>query len=374
MNANAADLVRDLGVDNLRRLFVMLESEMPDGLQVKESNVPQCSPGSPDKHAVPDNLKWFEFRIEYERYIRSTLSEAYWASVKASNLHFERYFGRDILLKNIGLKEAENYIVDLQSKVKKGYRVYFRNTKAMFNKAMDWSYIEQNPFLKVKLPRKQDLKPLFLGPQELANVSGHIKHATIREMINFGFYTGCRLSEIVTLTWKNVSLANRTITIGDESFITKTRKQRTIPLCDQVFNLLTERLRVSRFGDDCNGENIINMQQREKYVFANTKGAMISKDYASKRFKKACSAAGLDSGFHFHTLRHSFASNLVQLGVPLYTVKELLGHSSIVTTQIYSHLNMNSLRDAVKVFNPSPSRNEPDARSSGVFGSEAKNG
>ncbi|MBE2189464.1 MAG: tyrosine-type recombinase/integrase, partial [Candidatus Kapabacteria bacterium] len=46
---------------------------------------------------------------------------------------------------------------------------------------------------------------------------------------------------------------------------------------------------------------------------------------------------------HFHSLRHSFASNLVQKGVPLYTIKELLGHSSISTTEIYSHLNMDTL-------------------------------
>ena len=57
----------------------------------------------------------------------------------------------------------------------------------------------------------------------------------------------------------------------------------------------------------------------------------------------------MDKGFHFHSLRHSFASNLAQQGVSLYTIKELLGHSSISTTEIYSHLNMETLREAIMV-------------------------
>ncbi len=58
-------------------------------------------------------------------------------------------------------------------------------------------------------------------------------------------------------------------------------------------------------------------------------------------------AADIDGAIHFHSLRHSFASNLAQKGVSLYVIKELLGHSSITTTEIYSHLNMDSLREAV---------------------------
>lgn len=84
------------------------------------------------------------------------------------------------------------------------------------------------------------------------------------------------------------------------------------------------------------------------YVFCKKNEERFSGNYFSRKFKKACIAAGLESAIHFHSLRHSFASNLVQKGVPLYTIKELLGHSSIATTEIYSHLNMETLREAVK--------------------------
>ena len=66
-------------------------------------------------------------------------------------------------------------------------------------------------------------------------------------------------------------------------------------------------------------------------------------------FKRACKAAGMDKSIHFHSLRHSFASNLAQQGVSLYVIKELLGHSSVSTTEIYSHLNLETLKDAISV-------------------------
>ena len=84
-----------------------------------------------------------------------------------------------------------------------------------------------------------------------------------------------------------------------------------------------------------------------EYVFSKRNGERFTGDHFSRRFKIVCKAAGLDNSIHFHSLRHSFASNLVQHGVPLYTIKELLGHSSISTTEIYSHLNMETLRKAV---------------------------
>ncbi|NCS90569.1 MAG: tyrosine-type recombinase/integrase [Ignavibacteria bacterium] len=87
------------------------------------------------------------------------------------------------------------------------------------------------------------------------------------------------------------------------------------------------------------------------YVFAKSNGEPFTGDYFSKRFKRACKSAGIDKSIHFHSLRHSFASNFAQKGINLYTIKELLGHSSITTTEIYSHLNMDSLKEAIETLN-----------------------
>jgi integrase/recombinase XerD len=78
-------------------------------------------------------------------------------------------------------------------------------------------------------------------------------------------------------------------------------------------------------------------------------GIKLNGEFISKKFKEAVRTADLNSGYHFHTLRHSFASNLVQHGVNLYTIKELLGHENIKTTQIYSHLRSENLSKAVNL-------------------------
>lgn len=180
----------------------------------------------------------------------------------------------------------------------------------------------------------------------------------------FAFGTGMRLNEIVNLWWKNVNIATRIITVGDEDFTTKGRNQRYIPISDEVFEVLEVRRKMMQ-GAGAEGSEplILSIQnplsvspfikggEGALYVFAKSNGDPFTGDHFSKRFKRACKAAGIDKSIHFHSLRHSFASNLVQKGVSLYTIKELLGHSSITTTEIYSHLNMDSLKEAIETLN-----------------------
>jgi len=85
----------------------------------------------------------------------------------------------------------------------------------------------------------------------------------------------------------------------------------------------------------------------EGYVFAKSNHLPYNKDYVSSSFKMACRKAGMDTRIHFHTLRHSFASNLANMGVPIIVIKELMGHSDIRTTQHYLHLKMRNLANAV---------------------------
>ena len=92
-------------------------------------------------------------------------------------------------------------------------------------------------------------------------------------------------------------------------------------------------------------------KKKDEYVFSKGNGFPFNRDYISRYFKKSVRKAGLTEELHFHSLRHSFASNLAIRGVPIITIKELLGHSSIVTTQIYSHSDIESLQKAVGKFN-----------------------
>jgi len=147
-----------------------------------------------------------------------------------------------------------------------------------------------------------------------------------------------RLGEIINLKWNAVDLTAKTILVcNTEQFTTKSKKERIIPISKKIFDLLNRRI-----------PKIISIKNDE-YVFPKMKGIKYNEDYVSKSFKKAVRAAQLDDAIHFHTLRHSFASNLVQRGASIYVVKELLGHGDISTTQIYSHLQKENLVNAVNL-------------------------
>lgn len=344
------------------------------------------------------------FVEEYLDLIRKTRTENYYKSVKLVLKHLSDYFGIQRPIGSISFKDVELFITELQKKAPNGYRVYYRTLKAAFNKALDWKYISENHFLKIKLPKKKQLNPDFISEAELQLILNKIDNDVVYDAVVFGFYTGMRLNEIMNLKWKNVDLDKGLIVIGDAEFTTKGKNQRYVPICDEVKkvldrykkldvrgekekssssskvckvekidsgiskqeNILSDASRndmVEDFGIS-KSENILtdiswNDMDGDGYVFCKSTGFPYTGDYVSKKFKRACTEAGIRNSIHFHSLRHSFASNLVQRGVPLYVIKELLGHSSISVTEIYSHLTLDSLRDAVALLDVRPLKLRP---------------
>ncbi|MCX6175368.1 MAG: tyrosine-type recombinase/integrase [Ignavibacteriales bacterium] len=328
------EILKNISADDIERLKLLLS----------------IIPGSRQKEVVTLRV----FTEEYINLIQHNKSASYLRSVKIALNYLIEYFsikeGKPGLQKpidSIELKDVENFIIYLQQKVKKGYVVYYRNLKAAFNKAREWGYVSENFFIKVKLPKRQKIAPVFINSDQLSVISDQIKSETVKDFVMIAFYTGMRLDEIVNLRWKNVDLQNRVITVGDENFTTKGRTQRFIPMSEEAFEILVRREKSKvKETPSC----ILPLIKGEKlfdYVFCKSDGEKFTGDYFSRRFKKACRNAGIEKSIHFHSLRHSFASSLVQKGVPLYTIKELLGHASISTTEIYSHLNMDSLREAI---------------------------
>ena len=83
------------------------------------------------------------------------------------------------------------------------------------------------------------------------------------------------------------------------------------------------------------------------YVFAKSNSLPYTKDYFSRNFKRACRKAGIDEDIHFHSLRHSAATGMINKGAPVPSVQKILGHANIATTMLYTHPDLNSLRDAI---------------------------
>ncbi len=347
------EILKNISADDIERLKLLLS----------------IIPGSRQKEVVTLRV----FTEEYKNLIQHNKSASYLRSVKIALNYLIEYFsikeGKPGLQKpidSIELKNVENFIIYLQQKVKNGYVVYYRNLKAAFNKAREWGYVSENFFIKVKLPKRQKIAPVFINSDQLSVISDQIKSETVKDFVMIAFYTGMRLDEIVNLRWKNVDLQNRVITVGDEYFTTKGRNQRFIPMSEEVVKIIenlelrleSEKIPVHNKGlcsrvirlnktERDSSPDCIGIRMTNGFVFSKSNGKKFTGDYFSRRFKKTCRNAGIEKSIHFHSLRHSFASNLAQKGVPLYTIKELLGHASISTTEIYSHLNMDSLREAI---------------------------
>lgn len=251
-------------------------------------------------------------------------------------------FSGNIELLRVDNRLAEKFILSVFSKHKSGAALYYRVLKAAFNKAIDWNYTSENPFLKVKLPKRPLSNPVFLTLDDLQRIINHTKNPIYKKIFLFAFFTGMRRNEIINLKWNSIDFNSKIIQIKNtETFTTKSKKERIIPMNKIVFDLLKELY-----------PQIIDINQSD-YVFHKYKGVKLDELYLSKAFKKAVrennkyEKVKIDKSVHFHSLRHSFASNLVQKGTSLYIIKELLGHEDLKTTQIYSHLQNGNLFDAV---------------------------
>ena len=276
------------------------------------------------------------FQKEYSEYMRPIKSKNYLDSITLSFKQFISFCG-DIPMNEIDTRTIDRFITSTFSRTQRGAHHYYRTLKAAFNKAIEWNYIESNPFAKIKFPKLSKSFPAFISEDELLIILTNTPYQYLRDIFTVGFYTGLRLGELINMKWNWVDLFQNQITVKcSNNFQTKSKKERNVPMSEKVKAILINRFNLA-------------VHQPGEVVFYRIKGRKLHQETISKQFKQAVRKSNLNEKIHFHTLRHSFASLLVQRGVSLYVVKELLGHEDIATTQIYSHLQQQNLKDAVNL-------------------------
>ena len=201
--------------------------------------------------------------------------------------------------------------------------------KRMFTKALDWEMINEEDLKlvrKAKQLKGENKRLRYLSEDEaqrlINNCDNHLKPIVITAL-----NTGMRKGEILHLTWDRVDLKNRIILLD----ITKNGERREIPINNILYNVL--------FG--------IVRSLKTDYVFYNP--ATLKSYYEIKKSFTTALRKSHIIDFHFHDLRHTFASWLVMGGIDLTTVKDLLGHKDITMTLRYSHLAASHISNAVKV-------------------------
>jgi integrase len=210
--------------------------------------------------------------------------------------------------------------------------IELRALRACLNTAFRWKLIPNNPFAGQKLVPLSEELPLFFTKEDFQRLLGAIDEVWLKEVVIFATLTGLRRSELTNLRWQDVDLQRKIILIqSNPTFKTKHGKKRVLPLNDMAFRMLQAKYEKQ----DC--ENVFTLN-----------GQKIFADWLTHAFKKAVIGAKLaNDRLHFHSLRHTFASWLVQDGVSLYEVQRLLGHSSSKMTEIYSHLQPEQLHNVV---------------------------
>jgi site-specific recombinase XerD len=277
------------------------------------------------------------FRDEYFEHIKLSKSKSYLRSVKLSFKHFLSFTG-NLPLINIESHLLDRFITTTFSRSNSAASLYYRTLKAAFSKAESWGYISSNPFKKVKAPKVPKSHPQFITQEEFQIILSVTKRTDLKDIFVIAFYTGMRLGEILNMKWSWIDFSQKIITTKNSNgYSTKSKKERTIPMNEKVQQIINHKL------------TSLNGSSKENYIFQNSNCIKFNEDFISKQFKKIIRKAKLSDEIHFHTLRHSFASILVQRGVSLYVVKELLGHEDIKTTQVYSHLTQVSLLNAVNL-------------------------
>lgn len=206
-------------------------------------------------------------------------------------------------------------------------------------------YTEHDPMQHIETPKKQQRLPDTLS---LAEVERLIETPDTKDLLGLRdrailevmYATGLRVSELIGLKLKDLHLS-----IGLLQTLGKGDKERIVPLGDYAITWVQRYLEEAR-------PQLTAKHPEEEHLFVNHHGTGLSRQGIWKNLKQIVRQAGIHKTVTPHTLRHSFATHLLENGADLRTVQELLGHADISTTQIYTHITKKRMTDVYKEYFP----------------------
>jgi len=252
-------------------------------------------------------------------------------------------------LTEVSKKTARSYLVEAQ-------RTLSRRTLANQVSALRCFYqfcqirglANSNPFKNLALPKAEKSLPKFLtekqaralmsAPTLVHQDSNHADFLAMRDCIilELMYGAGLRVSEVVGLNYQHLDLASRVIRVKG-----KGKKERICPIIEITASKLVQ------FRNSYTNDASLNSP-----VFTNQSGKRLSTRWVQLFLKKCLIIASLPQNFTPHKLRHSFATHLLDNGADLRAIQELLGHSSLSTTQVYTHVSVGRLKNAHKLAHP----------------------
>jgi len=205
--------------------------------------------------------------------------------------------------------------------------------------------VKDDPTQIIESPKQEKNLPEVLS---IAEVDRILKQPDIssrlgirdRAILETLYATGIRVSELVSMKQSNFMVDDGMILVFG-----KGSKERIVPIGRSARQWIVEYQKQSRV-------HLAKAGKSQDYLFLNIRGAKLTRDMIRKLVEKYSTAAGIEKKIHPHTFRHSFATHLLEGGADLRAVQEMLGHADISTTQIYTHIDREYLKEVHRTFHP----------------------
>lgn len=291
-------------------------------------------------------IKDFNYYLQMERSLSVNSIVSYQTDIYKLMGFVEQYLSSknpsDITLQD--LQHFLKYISDFhftettQSRIISGIKHFFRFLVLE-------NYLQNSPAELLETPRIKRKLPVFLAVEEIDLMLSHIDRSTPEgernmAMLETMYSCGLRVSELVSLKLSDLHT--------DEGFISvigKGDKQRLIPIGKTALKLIHNYMAHHR-------QHIAIKKNYEDMIFLSKRGGPITRQMVFYVIKDLAEKSGIKKTLSPHTFRHSFATHLVEGGADLRAVQEMLGHESITTTEIYTHLDQHFLRENILSYHP----------------------
>jgi len=222
---------------------------------------------------------------------------------------------------------------------------YYSSIKGFFNYLFSNKYIKANPVEKVSPPKLSKTLPSVLTVEEMDKILSMpiiddklgLRDKGVLEVL---YACGLRVSELIELKISNLFFDEEIIRVFG-----KGSKERLVPIGSSAIKWTKEYLMKSR-------PLLEKKSKSEGIVFLNNRGTKLSRMGIWKIVERYTKEAGLERDIHPHTFRHSFATHLLEGGADLRAVQEMLGHADISTTQIYTHIDRDYIKQVHRDFHP----------------------
>jgi integrase len=244
----------------------------------------------------------------------------------------------DKSMRSVTPYDVEKYKMKRSSEVRPvTININLRSLRASFNDAKKLNFIDENPFQGMRLVRIPHQEAAYLSQGEFRKLIVAINDPNFRNLVIFAASTMMRRGELINLRWSDIDFERQIIHVRSrEDFCVKGGKPRVVPMTAWVYSYLSDGLHT---GD---------------YVFLDIKDKPFHPSTITRKFKHYIRKANLNDKIHFHSLRHTGISLLINRGVAQVQVQRIAGHSSLLTTDIYTHVEVQTLCNAI---NQMPSLN-----------------